>query len=119
MKVYNLTDKQPPTLRKRRPKAVRLGGQVIPPGESAEVPDHVRRSTFAGLVRRGVVSVDGLPPWYQTARRAETDKKVEPKAPEQEETEGIEPVKSVEAVDIDLMELDDPKPKKGKKKGKK
>lgn len=69
MKVYNLTDKQPPTSPTRKAKVVLVGGQQIPPGEGREISDTFRKGSVSGLIRRHVISFDKLPGWYQRARR--------------------------------------------------
>lgn len=67
MIVYNLTDRTPPWERSpRTPNKVKLWGKTILPGDQQEFPNHPL-SQVIGLINAHMVSVDGIPGWYQEA----------------------------------------------------
>ena len=79
MIVHNLTDHSIPNRPTRKPKILKVAGRVIEPGKNEEIPDHLLEvSDIAGWITSMSVSIDGLPEWYQAARRDEQDKAFKP-----------------------------------------
>ncbi|MHA2333741.1 MAG: hypothetical protein ACXAEU_17075 [Candidatus Hodarchaeales archaeon] len=70
--VYNLTDKKPPWVPekdKRRTKAVKVHGVVIPAGEGREI-DNITIASVVGLINNHLISVDNRPGWYVSQKKA-------------------------------------------------
>lgn len=68
MKIFNLTDKNPPWFRvPRKPRDFKHRGVIIIPGGSHEFKDEPL-APFAGWIKKHVISVDSLPAWYHAAR---------------------------------------------------
>lgn len=112
MIVHNLTDHSLPYRKPRKPHVKKLAGRMIEPGKCADVPDHlVSPSDIAGWLTANEVSIDGLPEWYQDARRKKQDHKAKPKVVPEKEP-GPEKVEAVIFTD------EEPKPKSKKLKGK-
>lgn len=90
MKVYNLTDRKPTTVKRRKPKEINVGGKFIAPGSSADV-ENLTLGAVAGLMRRQIISINHVPRWYQrqinkevdakSAEVAKSNKSVDPKEP--------------------------------------
>lgn len=69
MRVYNLTDQTPAWEKTpRNPTELKFRGEMILPGKYIEVPDRFL-SELSGWVMGHIASVDGLPVWYQEAKR--------------------------------------------------
>jgi len=76
MIVHNLTDHSVPYRPTRKARALRVAGTDIEPGKNANIPDHrLQPSDIAGWITANEVSIDGLPEWYQEARRKKMDRK--------------------------------------------
>jgi len=77
MIVHNLTDFSLPYRKPRRARDLKIAGVVIKPGKNADIPDHrLQPSDIAGWLTANEASIDGLPEWYQEARRQKKDKKL-------------------------------------------
>ena len=76
MIVHNLTDYSLPHRGSRKPRKLKVAGVEIEPGKLADIPDHrLQPSDIAGWITASEVSIDGLPEWYQEARRQKMDRK--------------------------------------------
>jgi len=74
MKCFNITDAETPELRARKLVNTTLAVHsiLIPPGESADVPDdEVSRQDAASYVLVGALAVDTLPPAYALHKERE------------------------------------------------
>jgi hypothetical protein len=79
MIVHNLTDYGLPYRDPRKPRKLKVAGVEIEPGKLADIPDHrLQPSDIAGWITANEVSIDGLPEWYQEARRQKMDRKSAP-----------------------------------------
>lgn len=84
MIVHNLTDYSLPYRKPRKSRDLKIKGRVIKPGKSEDIPDHLLQpSDIAGWITANEASIDGVPEWYQEARRKAKDAeaaKTRPKA---------------------------------------
>lgn len=71
MRVFCLTDVETPTLQVRSlvGTSVNLGGVIIKPGESMEVPK-VSPSEAQPLLQAGAIAIGQAPAWYVSAKAA-------------------------------------------------
>jgi hypothetical protein len=71
MLIYNITDKDRPSDlasgKTRKPKSIRVGSVIIPPGTFREV-SNVPYREFARAIQNEEVAVNSVPVWYSRAK---------------------------------------------------
>lgn len=92
-RIYNISDVPSPKLallkKARSPKTFRVGTEMVEPGKFVDVPDVFQIRTIAGLLEDEVLSVGGLPQWYQDHKKAErvaSKPAIIPPAPKEEKS---------------------------------